>query len=88
MALLFNLYWHFQFNKTLEILNISWNGIGYEGSVALSKCLKKNRQLRDIDVSNNRIDWKGAPLIAIGLKKNSSLTKFSVSLKFFSALYP
>ena len=70
-----------QFNKTLERLDISWNGLGYEGSVALSKCLKKNRSLKEIDVSNNRIDWLGAPLIAVGLKKNGVLKKLMVVYK-------
>ncbi|KAJ8315546.1 hypothetical protein KUTeg_007696 [Tegillarca granosa] len=63
----------FLVNTGLRSLIISWNGLGYEGSVAISKSLKENTTLVELDISNNRINWDGAVNIAKGLKKNGSL---------------
>lgn len=70
----------FQVNSTLEVLDISWNGLGYEGAVVLSKCLKANKGLRDLDVSNNRLDWRCSPLIAEGLRQSSTISKLKVKI--------
>ncbi|WAR07593.1 LR74B-like protein, partial [Mya arenaria] len=65
-------------NSTLETLNVSWNGLGYEGTVALCKCLKRNVGLKDLDVSNNRLNWSCASLMAEGMRFNSILNKLRI----------
>ncbi len=70
----------FQTNYVLTSLNISWNGLGYEGSLALSEMLKVNRYLLELDAQNCRIDWKGAQFISEGLKRNEALELIRVNV--------
>ena len=62
----------------LTSINISWNGIGYEGALALSEMLKVNRYMLEVDVRHCRINWKGALLISQGIKQNAILEVFKV----------
>lgn len=77
--LTFATLFHLQVNTGLRSLSISWNGLGYEGSVAISKSLKDNKTLTELDISNNRINWDGAINIARGLKKNDTLHVMKVN---------
>jgi len=54
-------------------VNLSWNGLDYEGSVAAGDMLRGNKYLREVDISHNRINWEGATLLAKGLKENDTL---------------
>ena len=54
-------------------MNLSWNGLDYEGSVAAGDMLRGNKYLREVDISHNRINWEGATLLAKGLKENDTL---------------
>ena len=51
-------------NYTVSVVDMSWNGLGYEGSVAVGRLIQRNNYLQEIDVSDNRINWEGAGLIA------------------------
>ena len=69
-------------NTSLRELDLSWNGVSYDGSVALRRVLVMNKSLRHLNISNCNIDWINAKLLTEGLKKNSTLQKLSV--KYFS----
>lgn len=47
--------WEYKFcvqvNTTLEVLDLSWNGFGLEGAIALQKALQVNTSLRVLDIS-------------------------------------
>ena len=60
-------------------MNLSWNGLAYEGSLAVSRLIDNNEYLQELDISNNRIHWEGATLIAEGLKHNGVLEVLKVS---------
>ena len=77
------LFWLFQTNYALTSINISWNGIGYEGALAVSEMFKVNRYITDVDVRHCRINWKGALLISNGLKQNAILEVLKVILLTF-----
>jgi len=59
-------------------LDLSWNGLGYEGSLAVGELLKKNSALTELDLSSNRINWQGIQFIAKGLASNSTLQTLKV----------
>ena len=61
-------------------MNFSWNGFGYEGSIAVGEMIRGNKYLRELDVSNNRINWEGAIHIAKGLKENDTLEMLQVGV--------
>ena len=63
----------FQSNYCLTAINLSWNGLAYEGSLAVCRLIENNKYLLELDISNNRINWEGAALIAQGLKNNDVL---------------
>ena len=65
---------------SLTVLNLSWNGLAYEGALAAGEMLKTNTVLVDLDLRNNRINWQGATLIAEGLKTNQTLETIKVRL--------
>ncbi len=60
-------------------LNISHNGLGYEGALSMAEMLKVNRYMLEVDARFCRIDWKGALLISQGIKKNSILEVLKVN---------
>ena len=57
---------------------MSWNGLGFEGSLALGEGLKVNRSLRRLDVTNNRINWDGVPYLSRALQVNKTLEVLQV----------
>jgi len=59
-------------------VDLSWNGLGYEGSLSLGQAFKVNKHIEEIDVSSNRISWKCATAIAAGLKDNYTLEVLKV----------
>jgi len=61
-------------------LDLSWNGFGYEGSLAVGELLRKNSTLTQLDLSSNRINWQGIQFIAKGLAKNRSLQTLNVGI--------
>lgn len=69
----------FQRNYCLAKVDLSWNGLGYEGALSLAQALKTNKYLKEIDVSNNRLMWDSASVIANGLKDNSNLEVLKVN---------
>ena len=63
----------------LTHLNVSHNGFGYHGSLAIEKLLKVNTVLKYLDISNNRITWDAVVLICKGIKVNETLETLKVS---------
>jgi len=63
-------------------LDVSLNGFGYEGSLAVGELLKKNSTLTELDLSSNRIDWLAIQFIAKGLANNRSLEILRVSVMY------
>ncbi|GFR70208.1 leucine-rich repeat-containing protein 74B-like [Elysia marginata] len=57
----------------MEDLDLSWNGIAYEGSLALGSALKQNSTLKRLNLTNNRINWDCAPHLSPALAMNSCL---------------
>ena len=62
----------------MKSINLSWNGFGLEGAIALGEALKVNNVLEEIDVSSNRINTEGAVCLAKGRKKLLFVVTFSV----------
>ncbi|XP_076466162.1 uncharacterized protein LOC143297630 [Babylonia areolata] len=60
-------------NEYLRVLDLSWNGLGYQGAVAIAKSLKKNETLQELDLSHNNINWKGALILSSAVAKNATL---------------
>ncbi len=67
-----------QSNYCLAVVDLSWNGLSYEGALALGEAIKANKYIRELNVSNNRINWQGATFIANGIKHNDTLEIFKV----------
>ncbi|KAH3829732.1 hypothetical protein DPMN_102960 [Dreissena polymorpha] len=63
----------FQKNKSIEYLNIGWNGFAFEGSVVLSDVLRHNTTLEKLDVSCNRIHPPALLEFMKGLLNNKTL---------------
>lgn len=66
-------------NYSLKKLNLAWNGLGYEGALAVGEALRINKHLIEINISNNRINWDGAQLLADMLEQNCYLEIFRVN---------
>lgn len=60
-------------NGTLKILDLSWNGFGNEGALALGEALKVNNVLVQLDISTNHINNEGAEKLCKGLEVNGNL---------------
>jgi len=67
-----------QANQGLVRLNLSWNGLGKEGCVALARSLPKNSSLKHLDLTNNRIDVVALPFLLHGLVRNTGLETLMV----------
>lgn len=78
---MFNFSWVFflQRNKSLLRLNLSWNGFGFEGCVALAEMLKSNNILTELDLTNNRIHPPALIALIRGLAQNKTLKLLNVS---------
>uniref|UniRef100_A0A8C0JE42 Leucine rich repeat containing 74A n=1 Tax=Chelonoidis abingdonii TaxID=106734 RepID=A0A8C0JE42_CHEAB len=66
-------------NGTLKILDLSWNGFGNEGALALGEALKLNNILVQLDISRNHINNEGAGKLAKGLEVNGNLKILKLS---------
>uniref|UniRef100_A0A8C3RLW8 Leucine rich repeat containing 74A n=1 Tax=Chelydra serpentina TaxID=8475 RepID=A0A8C3RLW8_CHESE len=66
-------------NGTLKILDLSWNGFGNEGALALGEALKLNNILVQLDISSNHINNEGAGKLARGLEVNGNLKILKMS---------
>lgn len=77
---MYNFSWVFlQRNKSLLRLNLSWNGFGFEGCVALAEMLKSNNILTELDLTNNRIHPPALIALIRGLAQNKTLKLLNVS---------
>ena len=68
-----------QDNIGMKVLNVSWNGFGEEGSMAMGVALK-TCTLTELDMSNNRVGAEGFVAMVTALKNNDDLKKLIVSL--------
>lgn len=64
---------------TLKKLDVSMNGFGNEGALALGDALRLNSCLVYVDVSRNGITNEGASKISKGLENNECLQVLKVS---------
>ena len=69
----------FQNNIRCRKLDLSWNGLGDAGALAIAKALQENRQLRDLDLSSNRISPQGILQLKKVFRKNETLQTLRVS---------
>ena len=76
-------YAPFQVNVTLKYLDLSWNGFGNEGALALGEALKFNNTLVHLDLNNNRITNEGVGSLCKGLEANDTLRVLLVRMKDF-----
>ena len=74
-------------NSSLTVVDLSYNGLGDSGALALSRCLRRNVQLTNLDITNNRISAVGAKLLASGLRNNGVLNVLKVIKTIFTTLY-
>lgn len=63
---------------TLKHLDLSWNGFGNEGALALGEALKFNNTLVFLNLSNNRISDEGVGMLCRGLETNDTLRTLKV----------
>ena len=63
----------------MKSIDLSWNGLGYEGILALCGALRTNTTLQIINLSNNRINWKAAEIPGKTLQRNKTLQAVKVS---------
>lgn len=68
-----------QVNMTLKYLDLSWNGFGNEGALALGEALKFNNTLLHLNLNNNRITNEGVGMFCKGLEANETLRVLHVS---------
>lgn len=76
----------------MKTLNISWNGLGKDGAIGISKALTVNRTLLTLDITNNRFGAEDVGFIIKGLQQNETLRTIKVSVYLLecpclSALY-
>ena len=69
----------FQFNQTIEELDLSWNGLAEEGCRALQKSLPPNHTLKELDLTCNRINVFSLRYLLDGLEINDTLQTLFVS---------
>lgn len=70
-----------QVNLTIKSLDLSWNGFGNEGVLALGEALKFNSTLLYLDLSSNRVTNEGAGMLCKGLEANDTLKVLKVKEK-------
>lgn len=57
----------------LKQLDLSWNGFGNEGALAMGEALKSNNTLVHLNLNNNRITNEGVSMLCRGLEFNDTL---------------
>lgn len=65
----------------LKHLDLSWNGFGNEGALALGEALKFNNTLVYLDLGNNRINDEGVGMLCRGLETNDTLRTLKVGFR-------
>jgi NLR family CARD domain-containing protein 3 len=63
---------------SLEVLDLSENGIEEDGASALATMLLTNKRLRDLNLAFNRVGSNGASFIAHALEHNDTLHRLSL----------
>ena len=64
---------HIQVNMMLKHLDLSWNGFGNEGALAMGEALKFNNSLVHLNLNNNRLTNEGVGMLCKGLEANDTL---------------
>ena len=64
---------HIQVNMMLKYLDLSWNGFGNEGALAMGEALKFNNSLVQLNLNNNRLTNEGVGMLCRGLEANDTL---------------
>lgn len=62
----------------LKHLDLSWNGFGNEGALAMGEALKFNITLVHLNLNNNRLTNEGASMLCRGLEFNDTLRVLTV----------
>lgn len=57
----------------LKHLDLSWNGFGNEGALAMGEALKFNTTLVHLNLNNNRLTNEGVSMLCRGLEFNDTL---------------
>lgn len=57
----------------LQRLNLSGNGIGYDGCLALALGLQRNHSLTSLELARNRVGDDGCDALAAGLEGHCAL---------------
>lgn len=70
----------------LKHLDLSWNGFGNEGALALGEALKFNNTLVSLSLNNNRLTNEGVSMLCRGLEFNDTLRVLQVGEKFYVSL--
>lgn len=68
----------------LKQLDLSWNGFGNEGALALGEALKFNTTLVHLNLNNNRITNEGVGMLSRGLEHNDTLQILQVGAEYFN----
>lgn len=66
----------------LKHLDLSWNGFGNEGALALGEALKFNNTLVQLNLNNNRLTDEGVSMLCRGLEFNETLRVLWVGDRF------
>lgn len=69
-----------QENVRLTICDLSWNGFGEDGGLAIADALISNTSIKDIDLSSNRLTLAVAQRLAKALSSNETLEVLKVSM--------
>ncbi|PIK52516.1 hypothetical protein BSL78_10614 [Apostichopus japonicus] len=70
---------------SLKKLDLSWNGFGDEGALAMAEALKFNSSVEWIDLSNNRVTDEGALVLSKGIEVNDVLKTLKLTLNPLTA---
>jgi hypothetical protein len=63
-----------QYNNSVTVFSIGWNGVGSQGCQALADALRVNRTLHSIDLENTRLSKPDCTVLADGLLCNEVIT--------------
>lgn len=66
----------------LKHLDLSWNGFGNEGALALGEALKFNNTVVQLNLNNNRLTDEGVSGLCRGLEFNDTLRVLWVGHEF------
>lgn len=61
-------------------MDLSWNGFGNEGALALGEALKFNNTLVHLNLNNNRMTDEGVSMLCKGLEVNDTLRVLKVRM--------